>query len=329
MRHLRFPRIQEPQTSPIASDGAIRDSRRSHLNESDLRRLQRLRFTSGELSASGLSGEHRSRHRGPSPEFADYKAYSHGDDFRRIDWNSYARLDQLFIKESEVPTEREVHIFIDASPSMNWSSQPQIATKLDVARKLASMLGYIALWHFDRVSIQPLGTDAFGEFGPVQGRSNTLRMFHYCEQVAPVRDARDAESIARHIQRKKRPGRLIILSDFNWIDPQALRELLLRAATRRWQTTLVLLEDPDEIDPSAMFDEADYLELENVANNDRLHVSGATGSIENYRRTRQKWLGEIADMATLPGVTTTTIATDAADSMQILSNLIDLNVIRR
>src|ERR1700759_5574694 len=61
-------------------------------------RLHQLRVLSRKLLAGKLKGERRSKRRGQSVEFADYRNYSIGDDLRFIDWNIYARLDKLFLK---------------------------------------------------------------------------------------------------------------------------------------------------------------------------------------------------------------------------------------
>ncbi|MGI8643443.1 MAG: DUF58 domain-containing protein, partial [Thermomicrobiales bacterium] len=76
--------VDHPAQRP--SDGAI-------FTEAYLARLRRLSVLSRSTLSAGLVGEHRSRRRGASPEFADFKRYSPGDDFRRIDWNIYGRLD--------------------------------------------------------------------------------------------------------------------------------------------------------------------------------------------------------------------------------------------
>src|SRR3979490_3116618 len=44
---------------------------------------------------SGLyAGERRSPRAARSPEFADFRPYVAGDDFRQIDWRAYARLER-------------------------------------------------------------------------------------------------------------------------------------------------------------------------------------------------------------------------------------------
>jgi uncharacterized protein (DUF58 family) len=46
-------------------------------------------------------------------EFADYRRYAPGDDFRRIDWRAYARLDRLFLRLFEAEENLTVTILID------------------------------------------------------------------------------------------------------------------------------------------------------------------------------------------------------------------------
>ena len=159
-------------------------------DEALLGRLRRLALVSGRARTEGIAGEHRSRRRGASPEFADFKRYSQGDDFRRIDWNTYARLDSLFVRLSEVTTELSVHFLLDSSASMDWRGNDDRPTKFTAARCLAGALAYIALWGFDRVSIVPFAEALGKPFGPVQGRS----------QVVPV-------------LRQPQPGRLTVLRD--------------------------------------------------------------------------------------------------------------------
>ena len=153
-----------------------------------LARLRRVILRSRRLARTGLSGEHRSLRKGPSPEFADFKAYSVGDDYRRIDWRAYARFDSLFVRESEITTEFDVHLLVDVSRSMDWSSDPDRPTKLRRALQLTGALGYLSLWHFDRVSITPVGSDAQRRFGPVQGRTNIRPMLGWLERLHAQRE---------------------------------------------------------------------------------------------------------------------------------------------
>src|SRR5512142_1054649 len=114
-----------------------------------LRRLEQFQLLAARRAKSSARGERRSRARGQSVEFADYRTYVHGDDFRYLDWNLYGRLERLFLKLYEEERELPVRIFIDASESMTFG-EPR---KFDFARQVAAAIGYVALCGFDRVSV--------------------------------------------------------------------------------------------------------------------------------------------------------------------------------
>src|SRR5580700_1445054 len=77
---------------------APHDSKSLLLDPSFMARLDQLDILSRKLLAGKLKGERRSKRRGQSVEFADYRDYVVGDDLRFLDWNLYARLDRLFIR---------------------------------------------------------------------------------------------------------------------------------------------------------------------------------------------------------------------------------------
>src|SRR5678816_4898994 len=116
-----------------------------------LRRLEQLQLLARRRAKSSAKGERRSRARGQSVEFADYRNYTPGDDFRYLDWNLYGRLERLFLKLYEEERELPVRIFLDASESMSFGDP----RKFDFARQVAAAIGYVALSGFDRVSVIP------------------------------------------------------------------------------------------------------------------------------------------------------------------------------
>ncbi len=114
-----------------------------------LTKLQRLSLKS-KFSIDTLSaGNRKSRSKGSSVEFSDYREYSHGDDFRRLDWNAYGRFEKLYIKLFMEEREAPVTIILDVSKSMDWGEP----NKTISSRRLAAALAYISLVNYDRVSI--------------------------------------------------------------------------------------------------------------------------------------------------------------------------------
>ena len=88
-----------------------------------------------------LGGHFTVNRRGSSIEFADYSAYSPGDDIRAIDWNLYARLDKLFVKTYKEEVALTVELIVDATASMALPTPD----KFERAGRLAISIGYIGL----------------------------------------------------------------------------------------------------------------------------------------------------------------------------------------
>src|ERR1700752_3225136 len=114
-----------------------------------LRRIEQFQLLAARRAKSSAKGERRSRARGQSVEFADYRNYVAGDDFRYLDWNLFGRLDKLFLKLYEEERELPVTIFLDCSESMTFGTP----RKFDFARQIAAAIGYVALCGFDRISV--------------------------------------------------------------------------------------------------------------------------------------------------------------------------------
>jgi uncharacterized protein (DUF58 family) len=261
-------------------------------NEELLGRLRRLVLLSKRSVAEGLAGEHRSRRRGSSPEFADFKSYSQGDDFRRIDWNIYSRLDDLFVRLSEVTTELTVHVFLDASNSMDWRGDPDIPTKFTYARRIAGSLCYVSLWHFDRVVIAPFGRELAAPFGPSQGRSHVVPMLQYLSRLAPLGQTDLATSLDRYVRARRRPGILVLVSDLLSGEPDHLREQLRGLRARKWQTIVVHVVDETELAPT-LLTSGEPAELLEVESGQRLRLTPTAHILERYSAALTGWLEDV------------------------------------
>jgi uncharacterized protein (DUF58 family) len=267
-------------------------------DEALLGRLRQMSLLSGQIRTEGIVGEHRSRRRGSSPEFADFKSYSQGDDFRRIDWNTYARLGGLFVRLSEVTTELGVHVLLDASDSMDWRGDPNAPTKFDYGRRLAGALGYLALWHFDRLMVTPFG-DALGHgFGPAQGRSHAVPMLRTLERMAPLGGTALVDAVDRYLHARRRPGVLLLITDLLAGEPDDLRASLRDARARGWQVALLHVLDEAEVAPAfagaylgAGADQpGGAVELIEAETGRRLLLSPTDGLLERYGEAVAAWL---------------------------------------
>src|SRR5437764_5317317 len=121
-----------------------------------LAQLERLELVSRKVFRGRMKGERRSKRKGQSVEFADFRNYVPGDDLRFIDWNTYARLEKLFLKMFMEEEDLHFYALIDASLSMGFGEP----TKLHYATQLAAALGFVGLVRGDRVKIETLGQTA-------------------------------------------------------------------------------------------------------------------------------------------------------------------------
>ncbi|MFP4250581.1 MAG: DUF58 domain-containing protein [Armatimonadota bacterium] len=173
------------------------------------------------------SGQHRSPWRGASVEFADHRAYTHGDELRHIDWRLYGRSDRFFVKQFEAETNLAVTLALDASTSMAYPEAPP--TKLDCACYLAAGLAYLAWQQRDAVGLTVLGDTGESDLPPRTSRGHLQGVFDRLEGIGPVGDAGPAEHLVTLGGALKRQGLVVLLSDLMDKPEALLRSLgLLR-----------------------------------------------------------------------------------------------------
>src|SRR5919106_954754 len=144
-----------------------------------LAQLEHLELVSRKIFRGRMKGERRSKRKGQSVEFADFRNYVAGDDVRFIDWNLYARLDRLFLKLFLEEEDLHFYALTDASTSMEFGEP----TKLQFAKQLAGALGFIGLCRADRVKVEVLGGSRTNPGPVLRGRKSLWRLVEYLESV--------------------------------------------------------------------------------------------------------------------------------------------------
>lgn len=218
-----------------------------------LRRLEQFQLLAQRRAKSSMKGERRSRARGQSVEFADYRNYAPGDDFRYLDWNLFGRLEKLFLKLYEEERELPVTIYLDASESMAFGTP----RKFDFARQVAAAIGYVALCGFDRVTVLAF-PDALGEgavrgaLRSVRGRKSALQFFENLSQVTAQGTATLNEALRRGALMARHAGLAILLSDF--LDPAGYESGLTALVGRGFHVNAVQILSPEEVNPASFGD---------------------------------------------------------------------------
>lgn len=237
-------------------------------------RLERLELVSRKVFRGRMKGERRSRRKGQSVEFADFRNYVAGDDLRLIDWNLYARLDQLFLKLFFEEEDLHFYTLIDASESMNFGDP----TKLHIAKQLAACLGYIGLCRADRVKIAALGPH--GAHAPVmRGKSNVWRMLQYLDTLQPGHNVPLYEGVKDFVIRNSGSGIVVLITDL--LDKNGYEQALRMLIGRRMDVYVVHLLAPEEIDPPLQGD----LKLVDAEDGDMAEVTVNRVLINRYKQT--------------------------------------------
>jgi uncharacterized protein (DUF58 family) len=192
---------------------------------------------------SGGGGEHLARRRGGSSEFQEHRPYAPGDDLRRIDWAAYARTGEPVLKTFRAEEDVVARLVCDASASLGQGEPP----KLDVARRLAAAVGYMALARSERAQLFVAGLGLVREHAPVRGRGGLPSLLRALEGVTAKGGTDLARAVDAVVQRSARPGMLVAVSDF--FDPGPVTAALGRAAKAGHDVVLAQVVAPDEIEP--------------------------------------------------------------------------------
>jgi len=267
------------------------------LNPRLLRQLEQLQLLAQRRSKSTGKGERRSRARGQSVEFADHRNYSHGDDFRYLDWSLYGRLDRLFLKLYEEERELPVRIFLDASESMTFG-EPR---KFDFARKVAAAVGYVALCGFDRVSVIPFPDNEAeaavrGALRSVRGRKSSLQFFQHLHQLSASGSADLNAALRRGALESRRTGVAVVLSDF--LDPEGYEAGLKSLLGRGFQIDVIQILAPEELNPSTYGD----LRLVDSESGHMEEVTFGKFRLKTYQRMVQGYCQRLREFCQVRGI---------------------------
>ena len=222
-----------------------------------------------------MKGERRSRRKGQSVEFADFRNYVAGDDLRLLDWNMYARLDKLIIKLFLEEEDLHFYTLIDASMSMDFGTP----TKLEYAKQLAAALAFVGLIRADRVRIETLG-QGVNERGPVwRGRASVWRMLRHVEAIEPGEQTPLATGVKNFCHRN--PGRGIVVFISDLMDKAGYETALKYFVSHQVDCYVIHLLSQEELEPDVKGD----LRLVDCEDRDEAEVTVSAPLLTRYRQT--------------------------------------------
>ena len=193
-----------------------------------------------------IAGLHRSPDFGFSQEFAEYRAYSPGDDLRHVDWNVFARTEKAFLKRYRGETNSQLTVLLDASRSMKYGSQG--IEKLEYAKFLAASLAYMASTQRDASGLIVFDDEVRNYIRPSSRQGQLMRVLHAIENAKPGTRTNFAHPFHVLQEFLRRRGIVVLISDF-WENPTNVVKTVEPLRYHGCELILFHVLDPEEIHP--------------------------------------------------------------------------------
>jgi uncharacterized protein (DUF58 family) len=194
-----------------------------------------------------VAGLHRSPDFGFSQEFAEYRAYTPGEDLRHVDWNLFARTERCYLKRYRGETNSQLTVLLDASNSMQYTSGPP--RKIDYARYIAASLFYLAIHNQrDAAGLIVFDNEVREYIKPSTRPGQLARLFAGLDQAEP-RALTNFTKPFKHLQtHRHRRGIAIVISDF-YEEPETIVRTIAQLRFHGNDVVLFHILDPQEVQP--------------------------------------------------------------------------------
>ena len=218
------------------------------INKGLLAKLELIEIAFRRAQRGRPEGERSGPLHGGRIEFADYREYSPGDDFRHVDWNVLSRTDDLVVKQFEREEQYTLCLLLDRSASMGFPSDSPDPTKLEYGAACVAALAYVALSAHHRVEVASFA-DGRCEWLPAASDKNGI--FGLIDHLGKL-EAGGATSIATALEetfeRSRQKCLIVLVSDL--FDEERPRGILSTLAARGFDISLIHTLSREETEPS-------------------------------------------------------------------------------
>jgi uncharacterized protein (DUF58 family) len=258
-----------------------------------LARLEQLELVSKKIFLGRMKGERRSKRKGQSVEFADYRNYVVGDDLRFLDWNLYARLDRLFIRLFLEEEDLHFYVLLDNSMSMDFGSP----SKLRYAKQMAAALGFIGLVNLDRVVIEAFNDRLTQSMPAIRGRRSLWRMMDFLQKIEPAGPSDLRQALRTFSLKCSGKGIVVLLSDL--MDKGGYEEALRYLVARQLDIYVVQILSQEEIEPEIVGD----LRLVDIEDEDVAEITVSAPLLKRYKQNLAAYRAALHEYCTRRGIT--------------------------
>jgi uncharacterized protein (DUF58 family) len=274
-----MPAMPDTQTQPL-------------LDPEFLARLEQLELVSKKIFLGRMKGERRSKRKGQSVEFADYRNYVVGDDLRFLDWNLFARLDRLFIRLFMEEEDLHFYILLDNSLSMDFGTP----SKLHYAKQIAAALGFIGLVNMDRVVIEAFNDRLTQSMPAARGRRSLWRMMDFLQKIEPAGPSDLRQALKTFTLKCSGKGIVVLLSDL--MDKGGYEDALRYLVTRQLDIYVIQILSQEEIEPEVVGD----LRLVDIEDDDVAEITVSAPLLKRYKLNLAAYRAALHEFCTRRGI---------------------------
>src|SRR5579871_6474557 len=250
-----------------------------------------------------VAGLHRSPDFGFSQEFAEYRAYTPGDDLRHVDWNVFARTERAYLKRYRGETNSILTVLLDASNSMKFTSHS--VNKMDYARFTAASLFYLAIQsQRDAAGLIVFDDEVRTYIRPSTRQGQLHRLLSGLEQAEPHARTDFAKPLDHFQQFLRRRGIVVFISDF-YDSPEHIVRTIEPLRFHGNEVVLFHVLDPKEIQP----DLGEPSILVDLETDEHMEVTPDYAHSE-YRQKMDAHIADLRDRAKAAGLDYYLLMTD-------------------
>lgn len=184
---------------------------KEYLNPEVVGRITGIGFKTRQPVEGSIAGLHRSPLHGLSPEFADYRSYTPGDDLKNLDWKAYARSDRFYIKRFEEESNLRAVFIIDSSASMKYGA-PEFS-KYDCAATIAVSLSAVLLKQRDAVGLAILNDRVQEDLKTGGTPSHLAKFIEVLQRTELIGETDIGPAVSQVADQIHRRGVVVVLSD--------------------------------------------------------------------------------------------------------------------
>lgn len=252
-------------------------------NEEFQRKLDYLALVSRRVFAGRSRAERRTKKSGTGVEFADYREYQPGDDFRYLDWNVYQRFGRLLVRLFEEEEDLAIYFVLDTSASMTFGD----GKKFQYAKKVCAALAYVGLANLDRVSIVTTSDRVMERMPETRGKARIFKAFRFLREIEGGGRTDLGDAMKTFVAQHKRRGLAVLVSDL--YDPSGFEKGINVLRYNKFDPFVVHIVDPADARPKLHGDVLVY----DCETGDEREVTVTAKVLQRFAETHAQYLAQI------------------------------------